>query len=265
VKSLKALAGQHEQTRQNAEFWERGETLRHYASRELRPVEALLLDRFHGALTGSVLELGCGAGRLTGHLSEIAREVHGVDISPAMVAYCRGAYPRASFAVGDLRDLSVFQSGSYDAVLAPFNVIDVLDDRERGKAFGEIRRILDAGGLFVMSSHNRAYQPRIGMRARVWIGSPRAEPLESILRLPRRLRNRRRLRSREREERGYAIVNDEAHDFAVLHYHVTRDAQARQLAEHGFELVECLDLDGRPVTVGGAARHCPELHYVARR
>jgi SAM-dependent methyltransferase len=264
VKSAKAVARTDEQGRQNADFWKRGETLRHYARRDLRPVEALLLERFREALAGSVLELGCGAGRLTGHLSQIARAVHGVDISPAMVAYCRKAYPRATFAVGDLRELSGFQTGSYDAVVAPFNVIDVLDDRERVAALEEIRRIVVDGGLFVMSSHNRAFEPRIPASVRVWIGSPRTEPFESIRRLPRRLGNRRRLRPREREESGYAIVNDEAHDFAVLHYYIARDAQARQLAEHGFELMACFDLDGRPVAAGGAARRCPELHYVAR-
>jgi hypothetical protein len=83
------------------------------------------------------------------------------------------------------------------------------------------------------------------------------------MRLPLRLRNRRRLRSLQRAEPGYALVNDEAHDFSVLHYYISPDAQRRQLAEHGFELMECLDLDGREVAEGAAARSCPELHYVA--
>jgi SAM-dependent methyltransferase len=265
VKSARAMARADEQGRQNAEFWERGETLEHYARRDLRPVEALLLDRFHEALAGSVLELGCGAGRLTGHLIGLSREVHGVDISPAMVAYCRGAYPEATFTVGDLRELSGFDDGSYGAIVAPFNVLDVLSHSERRGVLEEIRRILREGGLFVMSSHNRSYVSRIGTGIRVWIGSPRTEPLASVLGLPRRLRNRRRLRPRERAEDGYALVNDEAHDFAVLHYYITRDAQELQLTELGFTFLECLDLDGRPVDAGSLARNCPELHYVALR
>jgi SAM-dependent methyltransferase len=253
-----------DQAHLNAAFWERGDYLEFYANRSLRPVEEVLLERFRDALAGSVLELGCGAGRLTGHLSEVAREVHGVDISPAMVAYCRQAYPSATFTVGDLRDLSAFESGHYDAVLAPFNVLDVLDDPERGGVLDEIRRVLVEGGLLIMSSHNRDHVPRIAPAIRLWIGAPR-RPLQSIRRLPRRLRNRRRLAPLQRVENGYAIVNDEAHDFSVLHYYIARDAQERQFAEHGSELIECLDLDGRDVPAGATATHCPELHYVARR
>jgi SAM-dependent methyltransferase len=252
-----------DQAHLNAEFWERGDYLEFYANRSLRPVEGVLLQRFREALAGSVLELGCGAGRLTGHLSEVAREVHGVDLSPAMVAYCRQAYPRATFTVGDLRDLSGFQSGSYDAVVAPFNVLDVLDDPERARVLEEIRRLLVGGGLLIMSSHNRGHVPRVSPRIRLLVGDPR-RPLQSIRHLPRRLRNRRRLAPLQRAESGYSIVNDEAHDFSVLHYYITRDAQENQLAGHAFELLECLDLDGRLVEAGGTAEHCPELHYVAR-
>lgn len=255
---------QYDQAHLNAAFWERGDYLEFYANRSLRPVEEVLLERFRDALAGSALELGCGAGRLTSHLSEVAREVHGIDLSPAMVAYCRRAYPGATFAVGDLRDLSAFEGGSYDAVVAPFNVLDVLDDPERAGVLDEIRRTLVEGGLLIMSSHNRDYVPRMAPAIRLLIGSPR-RPLQSVRRLPRRLRNRRRLAPLQRAENGYAIVNDEAHDFSVLHYYITRDVQERQFAEHGFELLECLDLDGQLVKPGGAARHCPELHYVASR
>jgi hypothetical protein len=69
----------------------------------------------------------------------------------------------------------------------------------------------------------------------------------------------------QRTERDYAIVNDEAHDFSVLHYYVSRDAQERQMMQVGYELLECLDLEGRCVERGETAAKCPELHYVARR
>lgn len=252
-----------EQERVNEDVWSRGGFVREYATRELRPVEATLLDRHRHALIGRVLELGCGAGRLTGHLIELGGEVHGVDLAPAMVAYCRRTYPRASFSEGDLRDLSHLSDHSYDAVFAPFNVLDVLGDPERRRVLSEIRRIVTGDGLFVFSSHNRGYTPRVNMMLRLYVGSPR-RPLESLKLLPTRLRNRRRLRPREREEAGYALVNDEAHEFSVLHYYISRDAQAQQLAEQGFELREALDLAGQDLPRGSVAPHCPEIHYVAR-
>ena len=69
----------------------------------------------------------------------------------------------------------------------------------------------------------------------------------------------------ERDEAGYALVNDHAHDFSLLHYFIDRDAQWRQLEEVGLLPLVCLDLDGRTVTAGQTAPDCVELHYVARR
>ena len=42
-----------------------------------------------------VLELGCGAGRVTRALSTIFGEVHGIDVSPEMVRLARAAVPNA--------------------------------------------------------------------------------------------------------------------------------------------------------------------------
>lgn len=252
-----------EQTALNEEVWARGDFVKNYARRQLRPVEEVMLERYREALAGRVLELGSGAGRLTGHLIELGGEVHGLDLAPAMIEYCRETYPGGTFSVGDLRDLSGFEDGSLDAVVGTFNVIDVLGDGERRRVFGEVRRVLSPGGLFIVSSHNRAYVPRTSVAIRVLSGGTR-RPWRSARGLPTRLRNRRKFRPLEREEPGYALINDEAHDFAVLHYYIARDAQFQQLVEEGFEPTECLDLDGHTVPEGAAAAHCSELHYIAR-
>jgi SAM-dependent methyltransferase len=252
-----------EQASLNEEVWLRGDFVGNYATRKLRPVEEVLLDRYRDALRGSLLELGSGSGRLTGHLAQLGGDVHGLDLSPAMVAYGRREYPRARFSEGNLRDLSRFDERSLDVVFAPYNVLDVLGDAERRRVFGDVRRILRSRGMFIMSSHNRGYPARAGRWRRIILGNPR-RPLSSLRALPRRLRNHRRLRTHEHEEASYAIVNDEAHEFSVLHYYISRDQQDRQLSEEGFELIECLDLDGRGVAAGAMASQCPELHYVAR-
>jgi SAM-dependent methyltransferase len=261
-----ALA-EEQQARLNAARWAEGEFVELYASQRLRAVEAVLLDRYQAELSGRVLELGCGAGRLSGHLIELAREFHGLDLAPSMVDYCRQAYPRGTFSVRDLRDLSAFDEASYDVVVAPFNVLDVLGDDARRKALGNLHRLLVADGLLIMSSHNLAYAARAAAKLRLWmrlaVGAPR-RPLRSLRSLPERLRNRLRLRRLQHVENDYAVLNDEAHDFSVLHYYISRDAQEAQMAGHGFRLLECLDLDGHLVSVGETAGHSPELHYVAR-
>lgn len=251
------------QGRANAALWERGDHVAFYANRELRPVEIMILVRYRESLSGRVLELGSGAGRLTGFLAELARDAHGLDISPRMVEHSRRAYPSATFDEGDLRDLSRYESGSFDAVFASFNVLDVLDHGERGRVLGDVADLLRDDGLLILSTHNLAYAPTMGMgkahgRSLLWLAT-------NVCRLPRRMRNRRRHAPHERRGAGYAIVNDPGHDYATLHYHVSRDEQARQLADHGVELVACLDLDGRSLGEVDMAPHSPELHYIGRR
>ncbi len=247
----------------NAQIWGRGEYRDEYANRTLRPVEVVLLLRHVEQLRGRTLEIGCGAGRLTGYLIELSDAVLGIDISPAMIEYCRHAYPGGDFQPGDLRDLSGFADASYEVVVAAYNVLDILDDAERSDVLEQLHRMLTPGGLLIMSAHNRAYIPHLQRPTHVRTSDPLRFAVD-LLRVPRRYRNRRRLRHAQREEPGYAIVNDDAHEYSLLHYYLTRDAQATQLTEHGFALLGCLDLDGATVAPGELAEHCGELHYVAR-
>jgi SAM-dependent methyltransferase len=248
----------------NAALWAREDLVEHYVSRQLRAVEVDLLVRYRDTLTGRVLELGTGAGRVTGYLDELARELHGLDVNRAMAAECARRHPAMSMRLGDLRHLSGYESRAYDAIVATNNLIDVLDDAERGTLLDELGRLLAPGGTLIFSSHNRAFAPRIRGPIREALSSP-GRAVRGLPRLGHSLRNRRRMRTVERVERGYAILNDVSHEFLALHYYVSRDDQERQLAEHGLELMECLDLEGVAVARGEHAAECPELHYVARR
>ena len=252
------------QQRVNDRVWLDGRFVREYANRELRPVEVDILVRYRQELSSRVLELGSGAGRITGYLAKIAQSVHGVDLSAPAVAYSQGHYPRATFSQGDVRDAATYAGGPYGAIVAGFNIVDVLSDAERQALLDRVHNALVPGGLFVMSSHNRATESHLSAPFRITGVRPR-EVAWRLVRLPRWWRNRRRLLPYEQHEADYAVLNDLGHDYSVLHYYISRDAQERQLADHGFELVECLDLDGAKVDPGEPAAHSSELHYVAKR
>jgi SAM-dependent methyltransferase len=252
----------------NDRYWT-ADHVRDYSTRDLRPVEAMVLDRYGEQLAGGrMLELGCGAGRLTGHLAEIAGHVHALDISPAMVAYARWAYPQCSFRIADMRDLSEYDDGLFNGLVASFNVIDVLTHEERGAALDDWRRVLAPGGLLIMSSHNRGHVPNVPTPSGQVIASLRAgspkRVASSVAKLPRRVRNRRRMGRFERREGEYAVVTDSGGDYGLLHYYISRDDQARQLTEHGFDVLDCLDLEGRTVEPADDAPDTPEIHYIAR-
>src|SRR5689334_48772 len=140
-------------------MWSRTDLVPNYSHRDVRSVETTILVRYRDDLAGRVLELGCGAGRLTGHLQEIAEDVHAIDVSPTMLRACLAAYPGVRGEIGDIRDLSGFGDHSYDAIVAGFGVLDVLNDPERRAALAHLRRILVPGGLLVFSSHNRDAGP----------------------------------------------------------------------------------------------------------
>lgn len=265
-----------EQTRLNIERWSAGEHVDVYANRSLAPVEVLILVRYRQALSGRVIEVGCGAGRVLGYLERLGRDVYGVDVSPAMVNYCRRAYPGTDVRVGDIRALEGVVQGPFDAIFAANNLLDVFDDAERRSVLRGFHRLLAPDGLLIFSSHNLADADRhdtsaehpppqrhaVALLAKV-IDKPPAEVVRRVAALPRRIRNRRRLAPLEHRADDYALINDETLDYSLLHYYIRRDDQARQLSEVGYELMECLGPDGSPVAPGDTG-HGPWLHYIAR-
>jgi SAM-dependent methyltransferase len=250
------------QGRANDDLWIKGDHVRAYASRNLRPAEVMILVRYREHLSGRVLELGCGAGRLTGYLSQMSSNARGIDISPRMVAYCRERYPNAQYDEADLRTATAQSAATYDAIVAAYNILDVLTDAERSTVLDQVRDHLCPGGILIMSSHNRASQPN-GIQATLRRGGVRGY-VSGVADLPRWWLNRRRLVPFQHEETDYAVRNDISQDFGALHYYITRDAQERQFNKHGFRLLECLDLEGRPVNAGQPSSLCSELHYVAQ-
>ena len=67
----------------------------------------------------SVLEIGCGTGRVMQHLAGACERLHGIDISEEMVAKGRerlARLPNVSFHVGNGYDLAPFETGSMDLV-----------------------------------------------------------------------------------------------------------------------------------------------------
>ena len=244
-----------------------------YANRQLKPVEIEIITRYKEVLSGRILEVGCGAGRILGYLVGLGGDVHGIDVSERMVAHCRESFPAASVRVGDMRDLRGSVDGQFDAILLFDNVLDVVDDATRRSILDQVHALLGAGGLVIFSSHNLAAVDAgrastgpvaAGSAAiRKALDRPLSEVISKAVTVPRRARNRRRLRPLEYRAADHAVLNDPERDFGALHYYIRRDDQERQLGELGFELAECLDVEGRLVPPG-ADGEGPWLHYVAR-
>jgi SAM-dependent methyltransferase len=100
---------------------------------------------------GPALELGIGTGRIALPLSERGVEVHGIDISPDMIAQLRRK-PRANeigTTVGDFAETDVGRQ--FALVYVVYNSIcNLLEQSEWVRTFGNAARHLVSGGRFVM-------------------------------------------------------------------------------------------------------------------
>jgi len=102
-----------------------------------------------------MLDLGVGGGRTTPYLSAIASCYVGIDYSEEMIRACRSKFPHLQFNVADASDLSQFADASFDSVVFSYNGLDCLAPREkRENCLRECYRVLKAGGIYIVSSHN---------------------------------------------------------------------------------------------------------------
>lgn len=113
----------------------------------------------------SVLELGCGTGRVTLALVHSCKYIHGIDISPAMISICRSKMLRANVPPAKARteegDICDFDLGqTFDLVIAPFRVLQNLEtDLEVDGLFGCIHKHLAPNGTCVLNAFRPYLEP----------------------------------------------------------------------------------------------------------
>ncbi len=244
----------------NEATYRRAGIVEEYAAHdELQEGEVRVLDRVGDLSRVRLLDIGVGAGRTTGQLSERVASYVGIDYSPELVEACRRRHRGAEVSVGDARDLSRFADGSFDLVLFSFNGLDYVSDDGRRRVLAEVRRVLVPGATFVFSSHNRDYA-QLGLMP--WrTGRPGRTMLKQSAHALLHTRRRRRMRRRELVGPDHALVNDNAHDWSLLTYYVSPPDQVAQLRDAGFTVVECFDQWGE-----ASARDERSVwrHYLAR-
>ncbi len=255
----------------NIQTFDDREVVRYYAdTTALQPPEAQILERLRGELAESrMLDIGVGAGRTTGHFAPLVRSYIGVDFAPQMIERCAalfdGKIPRENFQHADARDLSRFGEHAFDFVLFSYNGIDYVSHEDRLRVLQQIHRVLRPGGIFVFSTHQlRSLRPHFD-----WRRALRAHPLRALRQAAFQLRLRTAnpgFRLDEALRRGWAVVNDGAHEFRALTYYVTPSEQARQLAGR-FEVLDhfrLVDSGGRLSPGEAEATEDAWIYYLCR-
>ena len=111
-----------------------------------RDLPALLHKHARGT---RAVDFGCGTGRSTRFLRDLAFEVIGVDISEIMLAEARDRDPHGDYRLVADGSLAGLATGSADLVLAAFT-FDNTTTRQKIAALRELRRVLAADGRLVV-------------------------------------------------------------------------------------------------------------------
>ncbi|HEX6511167.1 MAG TPA: class I SAM-dependent methyltransferase [Chloroflexota bacterium] len=102
---------------------------------------------------GSILEIGCGCGRVTELLAQAVGWVVGIDLSPELLAQAqhRLAGSQTALVLADVRRLALRHQ--FDLIVAPDDPFShLLTDADRQQAFSSVAAQLAPGGRFVLDA-----------------------------------------------------------------------------------------------------------------
>jgi SAM-dependent methyltransferase len=108
--------------------------------------EADLIDSYDPA---SVLDAGCGTGRVAIELGRRGRAVSGVDLDPRMLEVARRKAPAISWVEGDLADPGLALDRQFDVVAMAGNVLIFVAPGTEGSVLSNMVRWLVPGGRLI--------------------------------------------------------------------------------------------------------------------
>jgi ubiquinone/menaquinone biosynthesis C-methylase UbiE len=139
------------------------------------PLDMAMVDHFIGHMRGTagrlVIDVGCGAGRMTSYLSQAGLNVSGVDLSPEMVRVAQQLHPELLFEAGELTDLPAADAAA-DGLIAWYSIIHS-PPAALPMIAREFWRVLRPGGSALIGFHagsghrtiDRAYGHDVQLRA----------------------------------------------------------------------------------------------------
>lgn len=98
-----------------------------------------------------VWDFGCGPGNTSEYLHNLGVEISGLDLSENMLEQARIYHPTISFKKGDILDLK-FENDSIAGIVAFYAIVHFTDQQVL-RAFHEVFRVLQPGGIFLFTYH----------------------------------------------------------------------------------------------------------------
>jgi SAM-dependent methyltransferase len=219
----------------------RAEVARYYDLNPQPPADIPFYQALLPSPEASVLELGCGTGRVLVALARSCGFIHGIDSSQAMLQICRDKLGQSEKARITLGDICAFDLGRrFDLIIAPYRVLqNVETDAQLDGLFGCVRAHLSATGTCVLN----AFRPK--WQAREWLRDGETFNWEVYVEGGRVTCHDRRLRVDAERRILYPELiwrryrNDELVDEAVLRIAMRcydPDGFEKLVTEHGFRI-----------------------------
>jgi SAM-dependent methyltransferase len=135
----------------------RTEAAKYYDSNPGIPNDIPFYQKLIPSPNASILELGCGTGRVTFSLAAYCKYIHGIDISSAMISICRDKLAkngipstRINVEEGDITDFNLGRT--FDLIIAPFRVLQNLEtDAQIDGLFRCIHKHLASHGTCILN------------------------------------------------------------------------------------------------------------------
>ncbi|MGW4714931.1 class I SAM-dependent DNA methyltransferase [Nocardia sp. NPDC004260] len=121
-----------------------------------RAMLGAFVESVAGNGSGPIADVGCGPGRITGHLAALGARVFGIDLSPRMVELARVEHPQLLFAQGSVEQLPI-SNEALGGIVAWYSLIHLPPDRVP-HVLSEFHRVLASKG-HVLLAFQTADQP----------------------------------------------------------------------------------------------------------
>ncbi len=117
-------------------------------SRQVHADDLAFIGRHLGSRPGTVLDVGCGPGHITGHLRSMGVDARGIDVVPEFIAHARAAHPSGQYQLGPMENLDVANQ-SITGILAWYSLIH-LPPQDLDGVLTEFRRAAAPAGTLVV-------------------------------------------------------------------------------------------------------------------